>query len=676
MTKVANTAKTSLADRMKHGAEQAKKEAEKAIEGLAVAAGDLEMRETADKLRMTARQLRSDTFNIIVMGRFNNGKSTLLNALLGGTTKPVDLKGHKGPMVVDDLPATAILTAVRYADDPFVRLWTFDNAHEQWTFDRYLSESTLGIDEDENEKRFAHIREFEMGFPARLCQAGVTVYDSPGLNDKPQRTAVTRAAIEKCDAAIVVYRTDALMSHNELMDAAQVVQEGTRVFTVINLYAGRKVDDRLKAYVWNRYVHEQLGGPKWAGQHDQFLAHDIFFVDAEMARTARYTGDEALAEASGLTLLEQRLGEFLLRDRHRDHLKKFVTQANNLTATIDQHITQRRMAIDADQERLREAHTAILPKLAAIHARPQKLPALFRRYRVRAETELQAAFTELVARIRQELPDHVEALELRPSPITGVFQQDKLLKEISAAISAFVSEKVQNWGRQEVATVLRPILEELGEEVEHEIAAIGRQFDEIHLNLTGWEVRGEGGAVVGTTERVLSAVASVLMGNALGAVGAGAGGWRGALGSMAGAVGAALVLGVLGVTSAAIFWPVALAAALLGGLLGGGMSLVKRAKKKALEHCDEELRKLPEELSPKLMAELGEKFEQLEKVVTEEISGLIEEEERNVREIIELNQRDQAEKASAMARLNEAATALGTHRLALQRALTAAGQVS
>lgn len=659
---------------MKQGAEKAKKGAEAAIEGLASIARDLEMQETSDKLTATGRQLHSDTFNLIVMGRFKNGKSTLLNAILGGTTKPVDLQGHQGPMVVDDLPATAILTAVRYADTPYVRAWAFDGGREQWTLSRYLSESTLGIDEDDNQARFAHIREFEMGFPARLCQAGVAVYDSPGLDEKPNRTAVTKSATERCDAAIVVYRSDVLMGQNELMDAAKLVADGTRVFTVINLWSGRKLDDKLKGFVWNRYLHEQRGEPKWNGTQD-LSVHDVYFVDAEMARKARYTGDEAMAVASGLTFLEERLGEFLLRDRHRVHLTRYATRAENLATAVDQHIAQRQHALSADQRRLLEAQSAIMPKLDAIDARARKLPALFRRYRTQAEAELISSFTALVSRIKDELPAHVESLDLRPNPFTGVFQQDKLLKEITTAISDFASGKVQDWGRNEAAMLLQPILGDLGDEIESEIAAIGRQFDEIHLDLTGWEVPATGGSVVGTTERVLSAVASVLVGNALGAIGGGAGGWRGALGSLAGGVGTALVLSMLGVSSAVVFWPVTLGAAIVFAALGGGVGLAKRAKKKALEQSDELLRAMPQQVSAQLVAELNDNFEQLEKAVTDEITTLIEEEKRNIREIVELNQRDQASKTRALIKLNDASTALGTHRSALQRALAVAGQV-
>jgi len=43
----------------------------------------------AAKLREIRANLHNDTFRVIVIGRFKNGKSTFLNALLGKLTHPI-----------------------------------------------------------------------------------------------------------------------------------------------------------------------------------------------------------------------------------------------------------------------------------------------------------------------------------------------------------------------------------------------------------------------------------------------------------------------------------------------------------------------------------------------------------------------------------------------------------
>ncbi|MQA81729.1 MAG: hypothetical protein GEV10_25190 [Streptosporangiales bacterium] len=676
-----DTDTTPLAALMHSGLKLTKSDAADAILGLASVADGLDMRETADRLRDTEQQLQSDTFNLIVMGRFKNGKSTLLNALLGGTTTEVDLAGHKGPMVVDDLPATATLTGVTYAEDPYVKVWSFDGQSDRWPLSRYLRESILDTDQEQSEERFRNIREFEMGFPAKLCQAGVTVFDSPGLDEHPTRTQVTRDATKRCDAAIVVYSTHALMGENEMMDAANLVASGTRVFTVVNLWGDRAVDDRLKGYVWNRYVRDHQGGPAWDPNKDP-SSRDIYFVNAKQGRDARYEQDGAGAAESGLAALEERLGRFLIRDRRYVHLTKYVTQADGQALAIEQHIHQRRKAAETDQAKLSEAYELIAPRLAEIGTRPAKLPPIIERFRAEAESTLRSSFTATVAEIRRDLPEHLETLELTSTQglvasTLKPFQQKKIAREISKAISDFVSGRIARWEGEDVPGVLRPVLERLSTEVENEIKTIGHQFDQIHFTLTGWEVDAEAAPIVGRTERILSAIPHVLLGDVAGAVAGGAGGWRGAVGSAAGAFGAGFVLTALGVSPLApIFLPAALAASLVLGVWGGGRGLEGRAKKKLMQDADERmLEPLPEEMAPRIEATLRESFAQVQTILTGEVSALIEEERRNIEEMVELNRRDHAERERMTVALDEAAAAFNGHRLALQKSLIRAREV-
>lgn len=660
---------TPLAEMMKTVVQRSKADAGAAIEGLATIADGLEMEETAVKLRETARNLESDTFNIIVIGRFKNGKSTLLNALLGGTDKPVDLSGHEGPMVVDDLPATATLTWVRYADEPYVKVWGLDGKSDQWPLHRYLSESILDIDEEESQRRFQNVSGFEMGFPANLCKAGVTLYDSPGLDEHAMRTNITKEASKRCDAAIVVYRSDVLMGQAEMMDAANLIADGTRVFTVVNLWNGRKVDDRVKGYVWNRYVRDHLGGPTWSGQDPS--SRDLYLLDANAARVARYEGDQERLEESGLEVFERRLADFLLRERYQSHLRKFSSQAESLASAIDQHIAQRRMATRADQKRLREAYEEILPQLTEIRRRPTKLTGIVHRHRDAAVGALTTSFISTIAKLRDELPRQLESAELRHiHPVAGVFQQSKLAKEVSELVNTFVSDTLNGWEEQAGDSVLQPILRQLTDDIATEIADIGRQFDRINFELTGWEVEARSGSVVGTTERILSATGSFFVGGIGGAVAGGAGGWRGGVGSAAGAIGATLVMMVLGLNPIGLTaMTAAIAASIAAGAVAGSHGLQKRVTTRAMKDVDPTLRDMPEQMAPQIERALFQSFEQIEKMIAKEIASLIDEEGRNIMEIVNLNQSDQAERERVLATLDEASTRVGERRDALRESI-------
>jgi hypothetical protein len=665
---------TSSLETLLTQATAARRQAGDTIDNIAALAKLLECTEIADDLRTTATHLRDDTFRIIVMGRFKNGKSTLLNALMGGTTDPVDLGRHKGPMVVDDLPATAVLTGVHWARTPSVVAIGHDGSRVEWPLEKYLKESVLDVDEEESQRRFGNIREFEMGYPAKLCAQGVTIYDSPGLDDVPVRTMITREATKQCDAAVVVFRSDVLMGHGELMQVSDLVAENVKVFTVINLWNGRVVDDRLRGFVWNRYLRDNLqtvGG--WTGQ--DLTKHDVYFVDAERSRDARYDDDEDAVQAAGLAALEQRLGNFLLFERQQHHLGRFKRQVDNITNTLENHIRQRQEAARVDRDDLRQRYEAIKPQLEMLRERPKEIPTMFRRCLTAAQPVLVMSFTAMVAQLRADLPAHLDGVS-RPSGETFLapFKQKEQLKEASEAISAFTTSRIDEWGRTTAPALLEPLLADLHGDIEKHIASIERQVQSLHLDLTGWHMDSNRTAAVGTNERIFSTLVSVLTGDAVGVLTGGMGGWRGAAGSAAGAITAGIVMGLVGVTSAVVFWPVALGAAILAGIVGSHFGLDKRVKRVACDEADKLLEKLPTEAGSVIENQLRTLLDERQLAVVSVVAKYVADEERTFGEIMRLNEADQAERERALASLSAAEVKLATFRKELSEAVIAALQ--
>src|SRR5882757_8515152 len=151
-----------------------------------------------------------DMFKIVICGRFRNGKSTFVNALLGQATSSVDLPENElGPMPTEDgIPTTATITQVRFSEEPYVLAHRFDNTTEEWGFQRYLRDARLWAGGRDNSRSFDDIMMFEVGYPAELLRSGVTLIDSPGMDEDPRRTETTRQILRDADAAIVGYRSD------------------------------------------------------------------------------------------------------------------------------------------------------------------------------------------------------------------------------------------------------------------------------------------------------------------------------------------------------------------------------------------------------------------------------------------------------------------------------------
>ena len=666
---------TTLSEQINQARERAHTQAGTAIEKLVKIAGWLEMRETSERLTATAELLASVKFHLMVMGRMKNGKSTLLNALLEGTTQPVAMTTGRGLMAVGTLPTTAVLTTVHYADNPSVKVKRADGSSEEWKFDQYLRDSVLTEDNEENERFFEKIMEFQIGFPAVLCQAGVIVVDSPGTDEHPLRTRITEIAARQADAAIRPYRSDVLMGEKELEEDTKVREAGTRIFTVVNMWGDNQVDDRLRAYVWNRYVRDHQGGPKWDNQ--DLAERDIFFVHGQHAFLARMAGDTAGVERSGLGALERRLGEFLTNERLPAQLHKHATTAVQWAGAIQDHVSQREAATQADQRRLQGAYIAEQPKIAQITAQADKLPAIFARYQAQADIDLRTSFRQAIADIREALPEYVESMALPSAEgLTKVFQNKKMAAEAAAGISEFTTDRLDKWSQAEAHALLEPIMKRLGDEVKAEVAAIGEQLDEINFRMSGWTVPvGDGNTrLVSTTERVLSAVAGLFFGDVSAAVTGGAGGWRGAAGGISGALGASILLGALGVTAGVVLWPLTLTAAMMAGIAASSYNLDKRVKKAALAIADQSLATLPDQSGEVISAKVAEFFVQAEQEVSAEVKAFITEQVRSIEKFVELNQRDQADKDRTLKELARIRTAVAEHVATLEQAVAIAKQ--
>jgi hypothetical protein len=85
---------------------------------------------------------------------------------------------------------------------------------------------------------------------------------------------------------------------------------------------------------------------------------------------------------------------------------------------------------------------------------------------------------------------------------------------------------------------------------------------------------------------------------------------------------------------------------------------------------------MSEQVDERLTAPVNDKFHELRLNLVDALQASIGEEEHNLRKIVELNQRDQEDRARAVARLTAAAERLGEVRRSLTEQLTLAGQTT
>lgn len=155
----------------------------------------------AARLTEARRRLADPVIHVVVAGEFKQGKSTLVNALVGAPVCPVD-----------DDAATAIPTFVRHGEKPSAELWRDGGdareAIELADVRRHVVESGDG------EPRIGGV---EVRIPRALLASGLVLVDTPGIGGLGSAHATASlAAISLADAVLFVTSAAQELTRSEM----------------------------------------------------------------------------------------------------------------------------------------------------------------------------------------------------------------------------------------------------------------------------------------------------------------------------------------------------------------------------------------------------------------------------------------------------------------------------
>ena len=184
---------------------QAKREIIARFQQLADVAEAVGMVTLARDIRTTRiPKLEAERFHLVVLGEFNHGKSTFVNALLGQDVLPT---GHHADDRVDQPRRLR-------ADSRRARVVLLDRREQVDLDPSQLKEwvTVAGGHADE-------VAYVELGYPSDLLKNNVVLVDTPGVNDlNEQRAEVTYGYVPRADAVVF------------LLDAGQALKDSEREF--------------------------------------------------------------------------------------------------------------------------------------------------------------------------------------------------------------------------------------------------------------------------------------------------------------------------------------------------------------------------------------------------------------------------------------------------------------
>lgn len=534
------------------------------------------------------RLSRDDLFTIAVVGRMKGGKSTLLNALLGTAEG-----GQSEPLPAETNPCTATIVRLRYSDTPYCRPFSWDKDRHRpgeplpdWSFDDFHRKARIYQDGRET-NIFDGIAEFEVGWPSPLLRAGVSLMDTPGISENPERTALTRAALVGVDAAVVVYRSEPLAGTDELEFAEEVTARTGKVFTLINL---RGDDTMPPSNTLQNVVRSRLKVTEGASLSEQ----DIYFGHFKDGLKASIRGDGALSQASGLGAFQARLATFLITERYKAHLLKAVKEIFPIARPLERVISGLSAGAQAEVGALRKAVEACRDDLASIERRRANINNALNHSKLAASAAAVRSFEAEVGQIANRMNAQLEKMSLGleggDKLYAGTIGNKKWVERTCKKIEMTMQKELEAWSSNPadapgLARDLKPVMDGLSAALENEAREIAATLERMRSRISDLKpATASSGQIVSDEETITSLVLGTLVFGPLGL--AGLGGWRGIVGAVGGAFGGGLVLGLatvlLGLTNPA-GWAVLTAGILgsVGGAIFGSTAGVENRLKKA-----------------------------------------------------------------------------------------------
>ncbi len=380
-------------------------------------------------------KLEEERFSLVVLGEFNHGKSTFINALLGEALLPTGIT-----------PTTAVLTHVRFGEKKTAEAVLESGARKK--VDPAKLSEWLTVDAEPREP-VSHV---EIAHPSPFLRDQITVVDTPGVNDiNEQRAEITYGYVPRADAVLF------------LLDATQILSDSERQFLEQRIL--RSSRDRLVFVVTKADLLDDA-------ELDQALAFARKHLGAIVAEPAIFpvSAKKAIAGEDGrMEPLLAHLRLTLGTERRRLLYDHALADAARLSGFVRQTLGMRRRSLELPekdlagrvahaQERLKEGRKSLDAAAETIAAETAALKA-----RVRQDL---AAFTdEFCAALA---PDLAAASAADLKHYLGPFLQDtwkawlETEGEMIAAELERIAEKVIEVANERAEGVTRGVSEDLG----------------------------------------------------------------------------------------------------------------------------------------------------------------------------------------------------------------------
>ena len=333
-----------------------------------------------ESLLQNKNKLNTDTFKVLVIGSFKNGKSSFINSLLGEEILPAY-----------STPCTAVINEIKYGEKPkaimhfksevtdyedsyLLKIPEYIRKH----IESYSTEKIPPIEipwddledyvvipvETENQERGIQespYEKVELFYPLELLKNGIEIIDSPGINESETHTRIAQNYVRNADAVIFIFNalSPFTKAEQDFLDKEILNRGFNDIIYVVNRFDQLlNNEERAKVIDFANQKIVPLTSLKQKG---------LFYTSAQNGLEGKIEHNEEKYNSSGIKEFEIFLADFLINQKGILKLKQPVEELKKtISEQINNELSYQTQLVEVSVQDLIQKQNNIEPEITSL----------------------------------------------------------------------------------------------------------------------------------------------------------------------------------------------------------------------------------------------------------------------------------------------------------------------
>jgi small GTP-binding protein len=404
-------------------------------------------------------------FRIAVIGDFSQGKSTLLNVLVGEEIQPVDIS-----------PCSGTITALKFGREKRATCFYQDGTSELISFSEYKKKASLDEDVsignpiqglEENT-----IQKIVVEHPNLIfCKQGVEILDSPGLNEHPKRSEITQQLLQEVDG--VIFLTNPLQQitqseQNVIDDVISILKLKNVEKPIRNLFVVVNKWDLTNTEEEKKKVKRRV---TTICKNKNIITDDnrIHYLSAQKTLNAILKNNENEYLESFRDFVNT-LETFLANEIGDIKIKRISDKIHSLLDSTIFSLEESKNILTSKSQNTENEKKEIINQIGEITGRDTKIKTIANTIRDETIDEINDSYDEWLELLPDRLVNHAQNWS---SEHGAIMSRDKLIADYVRQFNQDLSNEFNNWITKNLRNrILKRSIRELRQAVNDELKAL------------------------------------------------------------------------------------------------------------------------------------------------------------------------------------------------------------